>query len=77
MQKTIKIEFVNDVYDLVTECTKTKFAFDVFAKRDRVIIPCSSLMGMFSLNPAVPFDIEVPDREDAKDFINYISKFEI
>ena len=77
MKKTIAIRLVNDVYELVAECSKTKFAFDVFAERDRVIVPCSSLMGMFSINPAEPFEIEIPDREDAKDFINYVSKFEI
>jgi hypothetical protein len=77
MKKVIAIENIGDVYNFVAECAKLKCAYDVYAERGRISIPCNSLMGIISMNPSEPFDIIIPDTEETKNFVNYISKFEV
>ena len=77
MEKTLVINNVKEVYEFVSECNRTPKSFDIYASRDKIAVPCISVMGMFSLDPSIPFTINYPTGKDMEGFEQYITKFEV
>ena len=75
VSKTLKIDNVKDVYNFVRVCCESTCAYDIYAERGRITTPCTSIMGMFSLDTSQPFTCSYPEEE--KSFESYIKQFEI
>ena len=77
IRENIKIDNVKEVYEFVEKCNKNKSALDIYAERDNARVQCSSLLGMFYIDPSTVFTIVYPDNADTKDFAAYITKFKV
>ena len=75
--KTIIITNIRDLYNFVAAAAHSKVGSEIYAKQGRAVIPCVSIMGMFSIDTSKPFCVEYPDTEDAADFGKFLSTFEV
>ena len=73
MTRTIEIDKVRDVAEFVAAANKANGA--VYARRgNKISVDAKSLMGMFSIDPSSPFDVEYDD--DNVEFDEFVSQFE-
>ena len=73
MVRTIEIDKVRDVAEFVAAANKVNGA--VYARRgDKLSVDAKSLMGMFSIDPSIPFDVDYLD--DNEEFDAFVSQFE-
>lgn len=73
MIRTIEIDKVRDVAEFVAAANRAKGA--VYARRgDKLSVDAKSLMGMFSIDPSIPFDVDYLD--DNEEFDAFVSQFE-
>ena len=73
MTRTIEIDKVRDVAEFVAAANKVNGA--VYARRgDKISVDAKSLMGMFSIDPSSPFNVEYND--DNTEFDAFVSRFE-
>lgn len=77
--KFLKINNINDMKDFVQAASASVDGLDIYAKKGRTIVPCTSLMGMFTIDAASGFICEYPEPTTpcAKDFEKFISQFEV
>ena len=75
--KTITINNIKEIYEFVSECSHSKLGADIYAIKGKAVIPCTSIMGMFSIDTSTPFTVSYPDSEDSAEFEKYLSKFEV
>lgn len=74
---TLVINNVADVYSFVAKCGKLKCANEIIAHNNTVRTPCTSILGMFALDPSLPFVIDYPITKETEWFREYIAKFEV
>lgn len=74
---SVAIPTVKEVYAFVENATKSVAGSAIYAKRDKVVVPCTSIMGMFSIDPSEPFEVIVPEDKEDAEFIKYISQFSV
>ena len=73
MTRTIEIDKVRDVAEFVAAANKANGA--VYARRgNKISVDAKSLMGMFSIDPSIPFDVDYLD--DNEEFDAFVSQFE-
>ena len=73
MIRTIEIDKERDVAEIVAAANKANGA--VYARRgNKISVDAKSLMGMFSIDPSSPFDVEYDD--DNVEFDEFVSQFE-
>ena len=73
MTRTIDIDTVRDVAEFVAATNKANGA--VHARRaTKLSVDAKSLMGMFSIDPSSPFDVEYDDGN--VEFDEFVSQFE-
>ena len=73
MIKTIEIDKVRDVAEFVAAANKANGA--VYARRgNKISVDAKSLMGMFSIDPSSPFNVEYDDGNI--EFDDFVSQFE-
>ena len=73
MIRTIEIDKVRDVAEFVAAANRANGA--VYARRgNKISVDAKSLMGMFSIDPSSPFDVEYDD--DNVEFNEFVSQFE-
>ena len=73
MIRTIEIDKVRDVAEFVSAANKVNGA--VYARRgNKLSVDAKSLMGMFSIDPSIPFDVDYLD--DNEEFDAFVSQFE-
>lgn len=71
--KVITITQIKDVYELVNKATAVDG--DIVLQRGKYAVDGKSILGIFSLDLTQPINITYP--EDAVDFEQYISAFEV
>ena len=73
MTRTIEIDNVRDVAEFVAAANKVNGT--VYARRgEKISVDAKCLMGMFSIDPSSPFDVEYDDDNVA--FDEFVSQFE-
>lgn len=73
MIRTIEIDKVRDVAEFVAAANKVNGV--VYARRgNKISVDAKSLMGMFSIDPSSPFNVEYDD--DNAEFDEFVSQFE-
>lgn len=70
--KFIKITGITDASALVKNASNVEG--EVTLRKDRYVIDCKSVMGIFSIDISTGVTVEYP--EDAIEFENFISQFE-
>ena len=75
--KIIKIDTIREVNDFVRICTANPEGLEFYASRGKTNVPCTSLMGVFALDPSLPFVVTYPDTPKTESFTAYISQFEV
>lgn len=73
MNKTIKLKELSDIYSFVQEASKVDG--DVLVQRGKFTVDAKSILGILSLDMSQGALITYP--EDANDFDNYLSNFEV
>lgn len=75
--KVLKIPLIKDVYAFVEKCCESADAASIYATRGRIEVPCTSILGMFSLDTSTPFAVSYPDSKATSEFEKFISQFVI
>lgn len=71
-RKRVEMAYIKEVYRFVQEASKLRNPPMVY--QESMAIPATSLIGMFTIDPSEPFIVEYD--KNAKDFENYISRYE-
>lgn len=71
-RKRVKFNYIKEVYSCVAEANKLKTV--PMVRQGATSIPATSLLGMFTIDPSEPFEIEY-DRDETA-FEEFISRYE-
>ena len=77
IKKSLVINIPKDVYNFVSAAAACKEGSKIYASREAFSVPCVSIMGVFSLDPSIPFIVTYPDTPETKEFEKFITQFEI